>query len=165
MRAWSRAKQLRCNRELALLLGGESSVMDFVVEKKVFDSAVKQVLFGRMGTPEDLVDLSLQQSMLTLEATGTSVEVPVVGESSKKVSIKVGHLAKLKKISATYKAGPVRIRVSDGQIRFQNMSIGASVSEAKVARRVIDIPNDASVLDLVSLPEIFAPDEIEACRL
>ena len=30
---------------------------------------------------------------------------------------------------------------------------------------MIDIPNDASPLDLISLPEIFTPDEIEACGL
>ena len=33
--------------------------MEFVIEKKLFDSTMKQVLFGRMGTLEDLVDLAL----------------------------------------------------------------------------------------------------------
>jgi hypothetical protein len=139
--------------------------MDFVIDKKLFDSAMKQVLFGRLGTPEDLVDLAVEQSTLTLVATGTKVAVSVVSESSESASITVGNLAKLKKVSATYKAGPVRIRIGDGRIRFQNMSIGASISETTASRRVIDIPNDASVLDLVSLPEIFTPDEIEACGL
>jgi hypothetical protein len=139
--------------------------MDFVVEKKLLDSALKQVLFGRIGTPEDIVDLALQESMLTFVATGTKVEVPVVSELTESVSTTVGDLAKLKKISATYKAGPVRIRIADGRIRFQNTFIGASISETKAARRVIDIPNDASPLDLISLPEIFTPDEIEACGL
>ena len=52
--------------------------MEFVIEKKLFDSTMKQVLFGRMGTLEDLVDLALERSTLTLVATGTKVEVPVV---------------------------------------------------------------------------------------
>jgi len=140
-------------------------MMDFVIEKKSLDSAMKQVLFGRSAASEDLVDLKVERSMLTLVAMGTSVDVSVVSEASESVSITVRDLAKLMKVSATYKAGPVRIRIGDGRIRFQNTSIGASISEAKVARRVIDIPHDASVLDMVSLPEIFAPDEIEACRL
>jgi hypothetical protein len=139
--------------------------MDFVIEKKLFDSAMKQVLFGRMGTQEDLVDLAVELSTLTLAATGTNVEVPIVSESTGSVRITVGDLAKLKKISATYKGGPVRIRIGDGRIRFQNTSIGASISETKVARRVIDIPNDASVLDLVSLPAIFSSQEIDDCGL
>ena len=139
--------------------------VEFVIDKKLFDSAMKQVLFGRLGSPGDLVDLAVKQSTLTLVATGTSVEAPVVSESTESVSITVGDLAKLRKISATYKAGPVRIRIGDGRIRFQNTSIGASISKPQAARRVIDIPNDATVLDLVSLPEIFASDEIEACGL
>jgi hypothetical protein len=118
-----------------------------------------------MGTSDDLVDLAAEQSILSLVATGTKVEVPVVSESSETLSITVGDLAKLKKISATYKAGPVRIRIGDGRIRFQNTSIGASISETQVARRVIDIPNDASILDLVSLPAIFSSQEIEDCGL
>jgi hypothetical protein len=140
-------------------------MMEFVIEKKLFDSAMKQVLLGRLGAPEDLVDLAVEQSILTLVATGTNVEVPVVSESTESVSITVGDLAKLKKVSATYKAGPVRIRIGDGRIRFQNTSIGASISETEVARRVIDIPNEASILDLVSLPSIFSSREIEDCGL
>jgi hypothetical protein len=139
--------------------------MEFVIEKKLFDSAMRQLLFGRLESPGDLVDLAVEQSTLTLVATGTKVEVPVVSEATESVSITVSDLAKLKKISATYKAGPVRIRIGGGRIRFQNTSIGASLSETQVARRVIDIPNDASVLDLVSLPAIFSSQEIEDCGL
>jgi hypothetical protein len=140
-------------------------VLEFVVNKKVLDSAIKQILFGRNQDFNALVDLSVERSMLNLVATGTNVEVPVTSDASESVSITVGDLAKLKKVSATYKAGPVRIRIGDGRIRFQNTSIGASVSETKVGRRVIDIPNDASAIDLVSLPEIFTEDEIEASGL
>lgn len=140
-------------------------MMDFVIEKKALDSAMKQILFGRSGVLEDLVDFKVERSMLTLVAMGTNVEVPIVSEASESVSITVGDLAKLKKVSATYKAGPVRIRIGDGRIRFQNTSIGVSASEAASERRVIDIPIDASVFDLVSLPAIFSSQEIEHCGL
>jgi hypothetical protein len=139
--------------------------MDFVIEKKAFDSAMKQVLFGRSGASEDLIDLRVERSMLTLVAMGTNVEVPVTSDASESVSITVDDLVKLKKVSATYKAGPVRIRIGDGRIRFQNTSIGVSASQTTSVRRVIDIPNDASTLDLVSLPAIFSLQEIEHCGL
>jgi hypothetical protein len=141
-------------------------MMDFVIDKKALDSAMKQVLFGRSGS-EDLVDLRVERSMLTLIAMGTNVAVPVTSDASESVSVSitVSDLAKLKKVSATYKAGPVRIRIGGGRIRFQNTSIGVSASEATSARRVIDIPNDASVLDLFSLPAIFSAQEIEQCGL
>jgi hypothetical protein len=71
----------------------------------------------------------------------------------------------LKKLSATYKAGPIRIRIGDGRIRFQNTAISATISEKRITRRVIDIPNDASPMDLLSLQAIFSVDEIEDCGL
>ena len=33
-------------------------MMDFVVDKKLFDSAERQILFGRKSAPTDLVDLT-----------------------------------------------------------------------------------------------------------
>ena len=81
-------------------------MMDFVIEKKALDSAMKQVLFGRSGASEGLVDLKVERSMLALVAMGTNVEIPVTSGASGNVSITVGDLVKLKKVSATYKAGP-----------------------------------------------------------
>jgi mannose/fructose/N-acetylgalactosamine-specific phosphotransferase system component IIB len=75
--------------------------MDFVIEKKLFDGAMRQVLLGRKTTPDDLVDLIAEVTMLTIVALGTSVQVPVVSEITGSVSMTVGDLAKLKKISTT----------------------------------------------------------------
>ena len=139
--------------------------MDFVIEKKLFDGAMRQVLLGRKTTPDDLVDLVAEITMLTIVALGTSVQVPVVSEITGSVSMTVGDLAKLKKISATYKPGPIRIRIGEGRIRIQNTAFAAHVSAKKVSRRIIDIPNDAGAMDLLSLPSIFRVDEIEDCGL
>jgi hypothetical protein len=139
--------------------------MDFVIEKKLFDSAMRQVLLGRKTTPDDLVDLIAEVTMLTILALGTSVQVPVVSEIIGSVSVTVGDLAKLKKISATYKPGAIRIRIGEGRIRIQNTAFAAHVSAKKVSRRIIDIPNDAGAMDLLSLPSIFSVDEIEDCGL
>jgi hypothetical protein len=139
--------------------------MDFVIEKKLFDGARRQVLLGRKTTPDDLVDLIAEVTMLTTVALGTSVQVPVVSEITGSVSMTVGDLAKLKKISTTYKPGPIRIRIGEGRIRIQNTAFAAHVSAKKASRRIIDIPNDAGAMDLLSLPSIFSVDEIEDCGL
>jgi hypothetical protein len=139
--------------------------MEFVIEKKAFDSAMRQVLLGRKTTPDDLIDLTAEAAMLTVVALGTSVQVPIVCETTGSVSVTAGDIAKLKKISTTYKPGPIRIRIGQGRIRIQNTAFSARVSEKKVARRVIDIPNDAGAMDLLSLPAIFSVDEIEDCGL
>jgi AAA domain len=59
----------------------------------------------------------------------------------------------------------IRIRIGDGRIRIQNTAISASVVEKRIACRLIDIPNDASAMDLLSLPSIFTLDEIEGSGL
>jgi len=140
-------------------------MMDFVVDKKLFDSAARQILFGRKSTPAGVLDLTAEGSLLTVVAMGTSIEIPIVCETSGSVSVSVGDLEKLKKISATYKAGPIRIRIADGRIRFQTTAITACISEKSIVRRVIDIPNDANAMDLLSLQAIFSVDEIEDCGL
>jgi hypothetical protein len=122
-------------------------------------------LYGRKADSTGLVDLTAAPSTLILAAMGTSIDVPIVSEITGSVSITVSDLARLKKISATYKAGPIRIRISGGRIRFQNTSISAIVSDKRIARRVIDIPNDASAMDLLSLRLLFSVDEIEDCGL
>jgi hypothetical protein len=147
--------------------------MDFVINKKDFDSAARQILLGRNPTSTELVELTAGPSTLILAAMGTITEIPIKCETTGSVSITISNLAWLKKISATYKAGPVRLQISGGRIRFQNSSISisvsekniASVSEKNIARPVIDIPSDASPMDLLSLQLIFSTDEIESSGL
>jgi hypothetical protein len=139
--------------------------MDFSVEKKAFDNVLRQVLLGRKAIPDDLVHLTAEATTLTIVALGTSVQVLVASAITGCVSVTVGDLAKLKKISTTYKPGPIRIRIGEGRIRIQNTAFAAHISAKKVSRRIIDIPNDAGAMDLLSLPSIFSVDEIEDCGL
>jgi hypothetical protein len=139
--------------------------MEFVIEKRAFDNAMGQVMLGRRATPYDLIDLTAEVRMLTIAALGTSVQVPVVSEITGSVSVTIGDITKVKKISATYKPGPIRIRIGEGRIRIQNTAFAVHVSAKKVSRRIIDIPNDAVAMDLLSLPSIFSVDEIEDCGL
>lgn len=140
-------------------------MIEFVVEKKLLDSAMRQLLLGRASDPDDLVDIAVNASLLTLVARGSSVEVPIKSEAVGNISIPVSDLAKLKKLSATYKAGPMRVRIGDGRIRFQNSSLALDIRETKAERRLIDIPNDASAMDLASLPFLFSAEEIDQCGL
>jgi hypothetical protein len=103
--------------------------MEFVVEKKLLDSALKQLLFGRGIESEEPVDLAASGAILTLTALGTSAEVPVNCEKNGRVSIAVRDLVSLKKISKSYKPGPVHIRIGDGRIHFQKTSLSYRHSE------------------------------------
>jgi hypothetical protein len=139
--------------------------MEFVIAKKDFDSAVKQILVGREATSMEPVDLTVDESSLKLEAMGTDVEVPVETKTPGVARVSISNIAGLKKISRTYKTGPINVRVADGYIRFQRTSIRINLPETKNTRRMIDIPSDARAMDLIALQEIFSAEEIEESGL
>src|ERR1035441_4854537 len=139
--------------------------MEFVIAKKDFDSAVKQILVGREATSMEPVDLTVDQSSLRLEAMGTDVEVPVETKTTGAARVSISNITGLRKISTTYKPGPVTIRIADGHIRFQRTSIPIKLPEATTTRRMIDIPSDARAMDLISLQDIFSAEEIEESGL
>ena len=139
--------------------------MEFVIAKKDFDSAVKQILVGREATSLEPVDLTLDQSSLKLEAMGTDVQVPVETKTTGVARVSISNIAVLKKISRTYKTESINIRIADGYIRFERTSIRIKSPETKNTRRVIDIPSDARAMDLIALQEIFSAEEIEEAGL
>jgi len=134
--------------------------MDFIVEKKSFDSAMKQLLHGRKENPTDLVEITAEDSIVTLAATGTEAQARAQCETGGRVRISVADLAKLRKISSTYKAGPVRVRIHEGRIRFQNTSFSPITYETGNTHKLIDIPADSGLMDLVALPAIYSEEEI-----
>jgi hypothetical protein len=155
MLAWS--IQLT-RREIRKAIRGD--VVDFIVEKKSFDSAMRQLLQGRKENPDDLVEIAAEDSIVTLAATGTEAQAQAQCEAGGRVRISVADLAKLRKISSTYKAGPVRVRIGEGRIRFQNTSFSPITFETGNAHKLIDIPADSGLMDLVALPAIYSEEEI-----
>lgn len=140
--------------------------MDFEISKKDFSSALRQVLQGRKPESADSVDMTAEPEKLTLVVTGTSVEVPIEAQERGSFSVPIGVLFKVKRISATYDEPRLRIRVSEGRFRLQGMSTShPGIKPRQIARRVIDIPQDARPQDILSLPLIFSVDEIEDCGL
>jgi hypothetical protein len=140
--------------------------MDFTIAKRDFDHALRQILQGRKADSTDLVDMTANRSALTVVVTGRSIEVPIDARIVGSFSIPIGVLFKMEHASATYDDKTFRIRVWEGQFRLQGMStLHPDIQARKVARRVIDIPEDASLADILALPLIFSVDEIEECNL
>jgi len=140
--------------------------MDFQISKRDFTAALRQILQGRKADSADLVDMTADRSTLTVVVTGRSIEIPIEAQELGSFSIPIGVLFKMKKISGTYDDKEFRIRVSDGKFRLQGMTTSHPGIKARpIARRIIDIPEDASARDILSLPSIFSADEIEDCGL
>jgi hypothetical protein len=140
--------------------------MDFQISKTDFNAALRQILQGRKAESPDVVDMTADRSALTVVVTGRSIEVPIEAQERGSYSIPIGVLFKIKKIGGTYDEKEFRIRVSDGKFRLQGMSVSHPAIKARpIARRIIDIPEDAIARDILSLPLIFSVDEIEDCGL
>jgi hypothetical protein len=140
--------------------------MDFEIDRKDFASALRQILQGRKPDSSDLVDMTSERSTLTFVVTGRSVEVPIEAQERGSFSVPIGVLFKVKRISGTYDEPKFRIRISEGRFRIQGMTTShPGISARPIARRIIDIPDDALPRDILSLPLIFSVDEIEDCGL
>jgi hypothetical protein len=140
--------------------------MDLMIDRKEFDKALRQILQGRNAQGPYVVDFTAARETLTVVATGRSVEVAIEAAEIGSVSIPIEIVAKLKKIGKTYESEQVRLRVSEGRVRMEGMSIAnPEIRVRKIARRVIDIPQDARPMDVLSLRHIFTPNEIEESEL
>jgi hypothetical protein len=140
--------------------------MDLMIDRKEFDKALRQILQGRNAQGPYVIDFTAARETLTVVATGRSVEVAIEAAEIGSVSIPIEIVAKLKKIGKTYESEQVRLRVSEGRVRMEGMSIAnPEIRVRKIARRVIDIPQDARPMDVLSLRHIFTPNEIEESEL
>jgi len=129
--------------------------MDFVIDKKDFDSAVKQILVGQQATSKEPVDVTADESSLKLETRTTEVEVPVETKTPGVARISVSNIAGLKKISKTYKAGAINVRIADGYIHFERTSLRIVSPEAKKRKPLFPDENSAIFPDgQVVEPEI-----------
>lgn len=140
--------------------------MDFEISRKDFTTALKQMLQGRKPESTNLVDMTAGDSMLTVVATGTSIEVPIQAQECGSFSVPISVLFKVKRISGTYHDPAFRVHVADGRFQLQKTSIShPGILARRIARRIVDIPEDALACDVLSLPLIFSVDEIEDCGL
>ena len=106
--------------------------------------------------------MTIDGNSLTVVVTGTSTSVDIEAQQRGSFSIPIGVLFKVKKIAGTYEEDPLRIHIAEGKFRLQGISIAnPDIQPRQIARRIIDIPEDAVPRDILSLPLIFSVDEIE----
>jgi ribosomal protein L30/L7E len=140
--------------------------MDLMIDRKEFDKALRQILQGRNAQGPDVVDFTASRESLTVVVTGRSVEVAIEAAEIGSVSVPIAVVEKLKKVGKTYESEQVRLRATEGRVRLEGMSItNEGIRMRKIARRVIDIPQDARQMDLLGLRHIFTAVEIKDSEL
>jgi hypothetical protein len=136
--------------------------MEFVIAKCDLNSALGQILQGRKDALGDVVDLIADRSTLTVVVTGRSIEVPIEADVIGSAIIPIKVVFGAKRMGESYMDERLRLRISDGKFRIQNTSISnPGIAMKRIARRIIDIPDDARPMDVLALRHIFSVDEIE----
>jgi hypothetical protein len=140
--------------------------VDLMLAKRDLASALRQVLQGFKANSREMADLTAARTTLTIVVTGRSEECDAEIGVSGTASIPISTLAGLKRILSTYSDDQIRLRVSEGKLRFQNTNItDPAIAIRRIAKRIIDIPADAHPSDLLSLPHLFTAEEIEESSL
>lgn len=169
MRGWPLRCCLRFRHAGGVLRDGERKGgfgMDLMVDRKELDKALRVILQGRSAQGPDVVDFTAGREALTVVVTGRSVEVAIEAAEIGSVSIPIEVVAKLKKVAKTYDNDRLRLRANEGRVRLEGMSMAhEGIRMRKIARRLIDIPEDARQMDVLSLRHIFTAVEIEDSEL
>lgn len=136
--------------------------MDFVVSKSDLIAALEQILQGRKEDSGDVIDLAADKSSLSLVITGRSAEIAAESNTQGRAGVSIHLIFKLRQMLETYKERSIRIQVSKGSLLLQKNSISdPGITMKKIGPRAIDIPEDAMLKDILSLPMIFSRAQIK----
>jgi hypothetical protein len=92
--------------------------MDFTIQKDDLNAALRQILLGQCADSGDVVDLTVESSVMTLVVTGRSVGVTVVAQEGGSSSIPIVVIFGLKRVIRTYKDEVFRLKISEGRPSF-----------------------------------------------
>ena len=114
----------------------------------------------------DVVDVTCSKNSAKFVVTGPDATAAAEIESTGQARFPLDLIPKLKKIAASFGSEAVRIRVENGPIRINSMSVSnPDITVSEINDRPIDIPDDAPILDIVALQFLFTSDELASSNL
>ncbi len=136
-------------------------MIDFEITQDNLAKASRQMTKARADTGKDEVDLTCYREALKFVVTGREFTCPAKVESKGMVRFPLAILPKLRKVASTFGDKPVRIRIENGRIRVNSMSISIpGITTKPMSDRPIDIPDDAPARDILALNYLFTKEEI-----
>ncbi len=136
-------------------------MIDFEITQDDLAKASRQMTKARTDDGKDEVDLTCYRETLKFVVTGREFTCPANVESRGMVRFPLAILPKLRKVASSFGDGPVRIRIEDGRIRVNSMSISIpGITIRQLSDRAIDIPDDAPARDILALNYLFTKEEI-----
>lgn len=141
--------------------------MEFLINPAEFGAALN-LLFATRSNPysTDSLDLLAGRSTLTLQITGTSAEVTIEVIEGGGLRLPIETAKQMGHILKTYGQQQIKIHGNNGSVGVGKAIIkNRKIVTRETVRRKIDIPEDASSLDVLTLPELFTRVEIEESAL
>jgi hypothetical protein len=136
-------------------------MIDFEITQDNLSKAARQMTKARTGAASEVVDLTCYRDNIKFVVTGREFTCPARVELKGMAQLPLDLLPKLRKVAATFGDKPVRIRIEDGRIRVNSMSIPVEgITTRKMSDRPIDIPDDAPVRDILALHFLFTGEEM-----
>ena len=136
-------------------------MIDFEISQDNLAKASRQMTKARSDDGKDEVDLTCYRETLKFVVTGREFTCPARVESRGMVRFPLAILPKLRKIASSFGDKPARIRIEDGRIRVNSMSISIpGITTRPMSDRPIDIPDDAPARDILALNYLFTKEEI-----
>jgi hypothetical protein len=136
-------------------------MIDFEITQENLSKAARQMTKASISEASEHVDLTCYSDNIKFVVTGRELTCPARVELKGKAQFPLDLLPRLRKVAATFGDKPVRIRIEDGRVRVNSMSIAAEgITTQKMSDRPIDIPDDAPVRDIMALHYLFTRAEI-----
>ena len=136
-------------------------MIDFEITQQDFASAVRQMTKARTSDAEEQVDLTCTRESVRFVVTGRAFSCPAVVQARGMTRFPVDLLARLRTVASSFAPKPLRIRIDEGRVRVNSMSISVpNVKTKHLMDRPIDIPDDAPIRDMLALKYIFSPEEV-----
>jgi hypothetical protein len=136
-------------------------LIDFEISQDDLAKASRQMTKARTDNGKDEVDLTCYRETLKFVVTGREFTCPARVESRGMVRFPLAILPKLRKVASTFGDKPARIRIEDGRIRVNSMSISIpGITIRQMSDRPIDIPDDAPARDILALKYLFTKEEV-----
>jgi hypothetical protein len=136
-------------------------MIDFEITQENLSKAARQMTKARTSAANELVDLTCYRDDIKFVVTGREFTCPARVELKGMAQFPLDLLPRLRKVAATFGDKPARIRIEDGRIRVNSMSITVeAITTRKMSDRPIDIPDDAPVSDVLALHYLFTAAEI-----
>jgi hypothetical protein len=136
-------------------------MIDFEISQDEFAKVVRLLTKARTPSDNELVDLTCYRDNVKFVVTGRELTCRAAVELKGMTQLPLAILPKLRKVAATFGDKPLRIRIDAGRIRVNSMSIALDrITTQKMSDRPIDIPDDASVRDILALKFLFTMEEV-----